>query len=325
LSDRIEISEDNIKVSFSSLTWLEESPAYFRAMSNGDLPKPESQFMDFGKALHCYILRRDDFPKEYYVLKAIMPANAQQHKFCAEYRNNKGDIVEAYKASYSIKSKTSDTIKSEAEKLIMTLKPYIDSISDSEGKKIISFDDFERITSIADNILVHKGAKKLFEYMDNHKDCDVFTEKEFMLKGRKLHDGKDLWIHGFVDHIIFDPKNRKMIINELKTTSKPLSKYREAFSEYHTARQLAIYTIAAGKIFETMYPDIPLKEVTPEWNVIVAQTNTLYEVRVFNINQVHIEQGMIEYKDLINRYVFHYENGWDFPQEYYTNEGVEYL
>jgi hypothetical protein len=38
-----------------------------------------------------------------------------------------------------------------------------------------------------------------------------------------------------------------------------------------------------------------------------------------------IENGMHEYRDLINRYVFHYKEGWDYSQEYYTNEGIERL
>lgn len=313
-----------IRVSFSSLSWLLNSPAYYQAKVNHELPKEESKYMDFGKAIHCYMLRTNDFPKEYFVFNAQSPINAQQRAFC-EFLKDKNDYLEAYKSVYSIKGKTTKTIEDEASKLYMILSPYIQSFKDAEGKITISIDDFNRIVKMSDNALSHQGVKKLFDYVENHKDSILYTEKEFLYKAKKLHDDKDLFVHGFIDHLIFDPKNRKIIVNELKTTSEHPSKYRESFEKYHTARQLAMYTIAASKIFEKEFPDIPLKEMTPEWNVIVMQSNELYEVKVYGVNDAIIGEGLREYADLINRYAFHYKEGWNYSQEYYTNEGIEYL
>lgn len=312
------------RVSFSSLNWLEESPAYFQGMINGDLQREESSSMDFGKALHCYVLRKNDFNSEYYVMDATQPINEQQRKFCKNITSGI-DFKEAYGLSYSIKGKSSTVIENESTKLYMTLKPYCDAIKDVGERKIISTDDYSKITNLSDNIYKHKGVLNVFNYPEKHKDAKVFVEKDFLCKIRRLHDNKDLYINGFIDYLIFDPSNRKMIITELKSSSHSLKNYRESFDKYNVGRQLAIYTIAAGKLFEELYPDIPLKEVTPEWYVIVGQTNTLFEVKCFSINEFTIQEGMMEYKDLVNRYVFHHENGWDYPQEYYTNNGVEYL
>ena len=319
-----ELQEEKIKVSFSSLNWLEISPAYYKAMVNKELPKEQTKSMDFGKAMHCYVLRTDDFNKEYFVMEHSAPENTQQSNFVKELLDGKS-YLDAYKNSYSISGKSDKIIEQAASKMFMQLKPYADSLKDAEDKIILSISDFDKITKISDNILAHKGARKLLDYSENHKDSIVFTEKEFLFPVRKLHDDKDLFMHGFIDHLIFDPNNRKMIINELKTTSDAPSAYRDSFTKYHTARQLGMYTIAAGKLFESMYPDIPLKEMTPEWNIIVAQTTTLNEVKVYSVTDMDITAGLYEYKDLINRFVFHYKEGWEYAQEYYTNDGIERL
>lgn len=316
--------EEKIKVSFSSLNWLEVSPAYYRAMSDGQLPKEQSASMDFGKATHCYILRPNDFNKEYFVMECATPENVQQSRFVKELLDNKS-YLDAYKNAYSTTGKSDKVVEQAASKMFMQLKPYADSLKDAGDKIILSTDDFNKLTKMSDNVLAHKGVRKLLDYTENHKDSVTFVEKEFLFPVRKLHDDKDLFIHGFIDQLIFDPANRKMIINELKTTSGAPSAYRESFEKYHTARQLGIYTIAAGKIFESMYPDIPLKEMTPEWNIIVAQTTVLNEVKVYSVTDMDITAGLYEYKDLVNRFVFHYKEGWEHTQEYYTNDGIERL
>lgn len=320
-----EKSEDEkIRVSFSSLNWLEISPAFFQAMKNGELAKEESKSMDFGKATHCYVLRPNDFQKEYYVMEANTPDNAQQNAF-AKLLATKMPYNDAYRACYSLTGKSEKTIEDAAAKLYMQLQPYANSLALAENRTIISSMDFARLSKMSDSIQAHKGARKLFDYAENHKDSVVFIEHEFMQQVRKLHDEKDLYIHGFIDHMIFDPNNRKMIINELKTTSDAPKDYRESFEKYHTARQLAMYSIAAGKLFEKTYPDISLKEMSIEWNIIVVQSMKLFETKVYAVNAMDIENGMHEYRDLINRYVFHYKEGWDYSQEYYTNEGIERL
>jgi hypothetical protein len=319
------MEENNVlKVSFSSLNWLAESPRYFQAMVTGEIPKEESKSLDFGKVVHCYLLRPNDFNNEYDVLNCKQPINKQQYDFC-KFISDGMNYEEAYKNSYSIKSKTEKSITSEATKLYIELKDYSEKIKNQGTKALLSEYDFNRITKISDNAIKHIGVQNLFKYSEQHKDSVVLTEQEFTFDGRTLHDEKKLLVHGFIDHIVFDPNNRKMIITEVKTTSGSLNNYYESFEKYHTAMQLGIYTIAAGKIFEKMYPDIPLKEVRPEWNVIAIQSNGLFEIKMFVINDGTIASGMMMYKDLMNRYVFHYKEGWEHSQEYYTNNGLEIL
>lgn len=312
------------RVSFSSLNWLEKSPAYYQGMINGSIPKEETASMIFGRAVHSYILQGESFDNNYVVVDYEAPQNKQQVEFAARVAHGE-NYLDAYKGAYSTGKKSEALIEKEATVLSLSLKSYIDYLKQKDERSILQKSQMDAIHAMNSSILKHETARNLLTYGDKWPDAHVYTEKEFLVPIRKLHDENDLYIHGFIDHLIFDPGNRRMKITELKTTSQDICDYPEAFVKYKTSRQLAIYTVAAGKLFEKEYPDVPLKEMSVEWNVIAVQSNGLFETRVFIVTEQTIMDGMMTYKDLINRYVFHYKEGWDYPQEYYTNNGVEYL
>lgn len=314
------------RVSFSSLNWLEKSPAYYKAMVQGQIVKEDTKNMAFGRAVHNYILQNNTFDENHIIIDCETPQNKQQLDF-ATCISLGDDPIDAYKKTYATNKKSIALIEKESTVLALSLKPYIDYLScdKAKDKTVLRLFQKDAIEAMYASVIKHEAARNILQYGDKWPEANISTEQEFLIPVRKLHDDKDLYIHGFIDHLMFDPGNRRMKITELKTTSYDICEYPESFIKYKTARQLAIYTVAAGKLFEKLYPDVPLKEMSVEWNVIAVQSNGLFETRVFIVTEQTIMDGMISYKDLINRYVFHYKEGWDYPQEYYTNKGVEYL
>ena len=65
------------RVSFSSLNWLEKSPAYYQAMVQGQIVKEDTKNMAFGRAVHNYILQNNTFDENYIIIDCETPQNKQ--------------------------------------------------------------------------------------------------------------------------------------------------------------------------------------------------------------------------------------------------------
>ncbi len=317
------------RINNSNLDVLAKSPKLFYRtyISKEQERQHESSFQFFGKAMHYYVLKNDEFEKEYFIGDFEKPSNKMQANFCDAIISKGLSYFDAYQDVYSTKSMSQKLVEENSVKLFMQLNSYIEFIKnpDNKSKILIEAHDYNTIKTINDNILTHTKANELLNYKEKYNSAAVMKEIYLKHKLTTLPDKANLYLDGILDQVIFDVDNRKMIIVELKSTSKPVCKFADSFFEYKYNKQLAIYTILAGKEFERLFPDIPLKEMIPEWYIIAAETSDLNEVRLFKINEIHIQDGLKMYSDLKNRFLYHYEHGWDFPQEYFTNKGIEYI
>ena len=126
--------EDNTRISNSAIGWfLNKGPAYFRNMLDGkekglDLPQLRK-----GTMIHEFLLQPDQFWNDYVLFDGEKPKSAQAQKFCENLINtveielNK-QLSEAYRKSYSIVGKSEDKILSEAPKISVEYKDYIEAI-----------------------------------------------------------------------------------------------------------------------------------------------------------------------------------------------------
>ena len=157
--------EDNTRISNSAIGWfLNKGPAYFRRMLDGkenglDLPQLRK-----GTMIHEFLLQPEQFWDDYMLFVGEKPKSAQAQKFCENLINtveielNK-QLSEAYRKSYSIVGKSEDKILSEALKISVEYKDYIEAL---KSKKIlISQYDLDQLMKIQHNIGEHKLARQL--------------------------------------------------------------------------------------------------------------------------------------------------------------------
>jgi hypothetical protein len=302
-------------------------------------PEEKNPVLERGTMIHEYLLQPEEFQKDYVIWDKSRPSSAQQEKFCQAYASsleiepNKA-VLEAYKAAYSTKGKTEETMLSEGSKIASTLKDYIDYLKSGDQRIMIGPYDYQMLKKIRNNIQSHKLAKPLLAgpvaervwKFGADEACKQIAQ-EGMLFQHEFHinwEDSGIKCKSLLDSLTLDFKHKKATIMDLKTTAK-LWHFEDSIEMYDYCRQLCYYTMAVK-----WYLNNELVEDSFEWTfeyyIIGIDTTGSNEIRVFKI-----EPGIVEdRKDTIYKALFEIawhqaNNKWDHSREYYEGDGSETL
>lgn len=328
--------EDNTHISNSAIGWfLNKGPAYFRNMLDGkekglDLPQLRK-----GTMIHEFLLQPDQFWNDYVLFDGDKPKSAQAQKFCENLINtveielNK-QLSEAYRKSYSIVGKSEDKILSEALKISVEYKDYIEAI---KSKKIlISQYDLDQLMKIQHNVEEHKLANKLLQKAGDYKNVHIYHEFQI---------NWDYWIidelnHGaytsiacksLLDSCTFNFDTRTCTIMDIKTTAK-LWHFEDSMKEFDYCRQLCFYQEAVywylTNVLELSNGEIDKWRF--EFYIIAIDTTGSNEIRVFRLFTPQVTSRGVTIHDFMKVYLWHLGTGnWEHSYDYYTGDGSETL
>ena len=328
--------EDNTRISNSAIGWfLNKGPAYFRNMLDGkekglDLPQLRK-----GTMIHEFLLQPDQFWNDYVLFDGDKPKSAQAQKFCENLINtveielNK-QLSEAYRKSYSIVGKSEDKILSEALKISVEYKDYIEAI---KSKKIlISQYDLDQLMKIQHNVEEHKLAKLLLQKAGDYSNIHVYHEFQI---------NWDYWVedelnHGaltpiacksLLDSCTFNFDTKTCTIMDIKTTAK-LWHFEDSMKEFDYCRQLCFYQEAVywylNNEFELSSDEI--NEWRFEYYIIAIDTTGSNEIRVFKLATHQVTSRGVTIHDFMSVYLWHLGTGnWEHSYDYYTGDGSETL
>lgn len=141
-----------------------------------------------------------------------------------------------------------------------------------------------------------------------------------------LPDGQSVVIKfkGKLDSVVWDPENKILYLNDIKTTSKPLDYfmdhvidgqvYEGVFSHHSYYAQLACYSILLQMYFQKI---LKINNYTLRSNIFAVETINEHRSDSFRINNSYIELGIQEFKQLMCRLAWHTLNGFDkdFPED----------
>ena len=337
--------EDLTRISNSNIGWfLQKGPAYLHKMLTDPPPEEKNPVLERGTMIHEYLLQPEEFQKDYVIWDKSRPTSAQQEKFCQAYASsleiepNKA-ILEAYKAAYSTKGKTEETMLSEGLKIASTLKEYIDYLKDPERKQMITPSEYQMLKKIRNNIQAHKLANVLLnssKVLRDHKDDVIFeTHHEFhinweweMLLEHSGDEAPPEFLHvsckSLLDGLTLDFRNKKAIIYDLKTTAK-LWHFEESIEMYDYCRQLAYYTKAVQWYLQNECNE-DFAKWTFEYYIIGIDTTGSNEIRVFKIEESSVRSRMLTINKALCDICWHQQNNkWDHSREYYEGDGSETL
>ena len=328
--------EDNTRISNSAIGWfLNKGPAYFRNMLDGkekglDLPQLRK-----GTMIHEFLLQPDQFWNDYVLFDGDKPKSAQAQKFCENLINtveielNK-QLSEAYRKSYSIVGKSEDKILSEALKISVEYKDYIEAI---KSKKIlISQYDLDQLMKIQHNVEEHKLANQLLQKAGDYKNVHIYHEFQI---------NWDYWIidelnHGaytsiacksLLDSCTFNFDTRTCTIMDIKTTAK-LWHFEDSMKEFDYCRQLCFYQEAVYW-YLTNVLELSNSEIDKwrfEFYIIAIDTTGSNEIRVFRLFTPQVTSRGVTIHDFMKVYLWHLGTGnWEHSYDYYTGDGSETL
>lgn len=328
--------EDSTRISNSAIGWfLNKGPAYFRRMLDGkekglDLPQLRK-----GTMIHEFLLQPDKFWDDYVLFDGEKPKSAQAQKFCENLINtveielNK-QLSDAYRKSYSIVGKSEDKILSEALKISVEYKDYIEAI---KSKKIlISQYDLDQLMKIQHNVGEHKLARQLIRRAGEHGNIHVYHEFqinwEYWVNDELNHGAyTPIACKSLLDSCTFDFNARVCTIMDIKTTAK-LWHFEDSMKEFDYCRQLCFYKKAVywylANVLE-LSPDEIDKWVF-KYYIIAIDTTGSNEIRVFMLGSTQVNSRNDTIHDFMRVYLWHLgTDNWDHSYNYYTGDGSETL
>lgn len=328
--------EDSTRISNSAIGWfLNKGPAFFRRMLDGkekglDLPQLRK-----GTMIHEFLLQPDQFWNDYVLFDGDKPKSAQAQKFCENLINtveielNK-QLSDAYRKSYSIVGKSEDKILSEALKISVEYKDYIEAI---KSKKIlISQYDLDQLMKIQYNVEEHKLAKQLLQKAGDYSNIHVYHEFQI---------NWDYWVedelnHGaltpvacksLLDSCTFDFDTRTCTIMDIKTTAK-LWHFEDSMKEFDYCRQLCFYHEAVYWYLNNKL-ELSSDEINEwrfEYYIIAIDTTGSNEIRVFKLATPQVTSRGVTIHDFMRVYLWHLgTDKWGHSFDYYTGDGSETL
>lgn len=328
---------DLTRISNSNIGWfLNKGPAFLHKMLTDPSPEEKNPVLERGTMIHEYLLQPEEFQKDYVIWDKSRPSSAQQEKFCQAYASsleiepNKA-VLEAYKAAYSTKGKTEETMLSEGSKIASTLKDYIDYLKSGDHRIMIGPYDYQMLKKIRNNIHFHKKAASVMtpvtDNTEHYNEFHINWEWEMLLE----HSGDEAppeLLHvsckSLLDGLILNFNSRTAIIYDLKTTAK-LWHFEESMNMYDYCRQLAYYTKAVQWYLKNECNE-DFAKWTFKYYIIGIDTTGSNEIRVFKIEESSVQSRMLTINKALYDICWHQQNNkWEHSREYYEGDGSETL
>ncbi len=328
--------EDSSRISNSAIGWfLNKGPAYFRRMLDGkekglDLPQLRK-----GTMIHEFLLQPEQFWDDYMLFVGEKPKSAQAQKFCENLINtveielNK-QLSEAYRKSYSIVGKSEDKILSEALKISVEYKDYIEAVK--SNKILISQYDLDQLETIGHNVGAHKLACQLLRKAGDHGDVHVYHEFQInwdYLVEDELNHGAltPVACKSLLDSCTFNFNTKTCTIMDIKTTSK-LWHFEDSIKEFDYCRQLCFYQEAVYWYLDNKL-ELSSSEIGKwkfEFYIIAIDTTGSNEIRVFKLTIPQVASRGVVIHDFMSAYLWHLGTGnWGHSRDYYVGDGSETL
>jgi hypothetical protein len=280
-----------------------------------------------GTMIHEFLLQPDQFWNDYVLFDGDKPKSAQAQKFCENLINtveielNK-QLSEAYRKSYSIVGKSEDKILSEALKISVEYKDYIEALK--TNKILISEYDLKQLDTIKNNVQAHKLACILLRKSGEYGFTHIYHE--FQINWDFHLPFKCIKCKSLLDSCTFDFQNKVCTIMDIKTTAK-LWHFEDSMKEFDYCRQLCFYKDA---VYWYLANVLGITDEFDKWRfefyIIAIDTTGSNEIRVFRLDssQVCSRNGVIN--DAMTEIAWHMDkNLWEHGYEYYAGDGSETL
>ena len=314
-------------VSHSSLSALKVSPEYFKKYVNRELVQ-DSRYLDLGSAIHCYILENSTFNDKYIVsdvgvvggmMGKFLHALVENDKFVVESLH---DSTEDTPAEFTLKNKDhlyqhcydlagfKIPIATVIKKLdIAENNSYLEFLKRSTNKHVLSQEEMEVIIRWADSVRRHAVASTVLNPEGAHAEKEIlWTHKDFKVKS-------------IIDNLILDEEKKLVTITDLKTTAKSPYNFVRSYTSYGYYRQIAIYKLGVTAFM--VEKGLDPAEYDFKVLIVALQTTGLHECVVYEPDNLDLSIAIDEFESLLQRLKWHQDhNRWDYPMEYYTNNGI---
>ncbi len=184
---------------------------------------------------------------------------------------------------------------------------YFEHLKNSKDKTIIDSEVLAKCVDAIEIIRQDKGIMDLLGQGEESEGKAVFNELEII--------EEEIILKGIVDNIVIDKKNKEIVINDFKTTSKTLSDFENTVEFYNYNLQAAIYEILVSTWCSELIEDS--EEYSVKFNFIVFDKyNYLY---AFPVTEETMARWREDLSKALEKAMYHIKNkNYNLPYEYIT-------
>ena len=244
-----------------------------------DIDKPTSKLGVFSEKL--YNLRKKGLP----IYEAIQEASTQANYYANKLNDKK------------IKNALTQLLPYYLQRLELPEDNYV----------VLPNRLYEKYTMMMKSINSNKKFLSKLNPNDEFKD-NVKIYNEYAILCEIDIDGRIIKFKGKLDNFTVDEEDKKITLNDLKTTGKPINHfmgnyiykedgekqwYSGSFQRYNYYRQLAVYLI----LLKAALPQY--SDYSYNCNMLVVEALPDYKSDIFKVSLKHLQQGLEEFKNLL--------------------------
>jgi len=285
-----------------------------------------------GKVIHCLLLDNGSFDKQFLLLPGNMPSDNPKKvvdKIFTHYLENppaegevnlppnladyKDKILEILKEINLHQSLKTD--EQRLEKILTDAnKEYFQFLLKREGKDIIDIPTLEYCTEVTELLKQHPEVNDLLGISADAETVQVFNE----IPIRAEIEGYSFGVKGILDNVKVDFEQKLILINDIKTTSKSLTDFKETIEFWNLWMQAALYDIMVRHEF-LRSNGINESEWRIEFTFIVV--DKYRQVYPFHVSPETMQQWKEKLDGKLKEAEWHYTSRrYDLPYELATNQ-----
>lgn len=278
-----------------------------------------------GRLIHCQLLTPERFGEQFVLAqdgiisgkgKAVLDLLYQQQSFTIEGADEpikpELETLRTEILSFMDDAEYYQKIVDQDKRFQKMLTPeaiqYWDHLWNARGKSLVSQDMMINVANVVHMIrnngyimnLMGEAYQQSFEGVEKHNEIHLLSP-----------DGRaSFGLQGIIDNLVIDHANKIVRINDLKTTSKDITKFKESIEYYNYNVQGAMY-----KKLVSGLPQVQENGYKIEFRFIVV--DPYMQVKAFRVSEETMEQSMQILEAKLDECQWHFDNRrFDLPFEF---------
>ena len=317
-------------LSYSGLNKLLFSPTlYYKYYVLQQREEKLDSYLIDGKVIHNLLLDDGGFEKNFILLPSNLPTGNSRlvidkvfeiHKnggaadisILAQYPQDILEILKQINLHQSLKTDEQRLAKIITEENIS----YFEFLKLKGSKDLIDSETLQRCNEAVDVLKNNSVITDLLgTYRSEMENSKIYNELELSLDSSILL--RPFGLKGIVDNIKVDYDGKTVYINDLKTTGKTISDFKETIEYYNYNLQAAIY----HRLVQEKLKDI----ISTDWNIVFnfIVIDKYMQVYAFKVSKA----TMMSWLDILNKKLdeaeWHYKNRkYNLPFEFETSQVI---
>lgn len=316
------------KFSYSSMNKLLRSPKlFYKEYILNEREESMESYLVEGRIIHCLLLEDGSFNNKFILSPGKIPTYGTGermvvdkvfNKYQTESPEGKSMLTDLQTEILDIMKEINlhQKLKTDQQRIEKIVTPqnesYFEFLKLKGEKTIIDSETLERCAKAVEDI---KSKKEICELLGIGKQTtDMFGVYNEMEHSMDL-EGYPFGLKGVIDNVVVDIENKKILINDLKTTKKNLIEFPESVDYYNYWLQAIIYKQLVVDLCRGFYDESWIVEMR---FVVIDVNNMVYPFLVSNDTMLKWE-GM--YSNALSCARYHYvQRSYDLPYEFATGK-----